>query len=457
MTEHRTVVGAAIPTTAITVVPGGPIQGALAAPSSKSVTNRMLVAAALADGVSLLVDPLASDDSVVMAGAVTALGAAVETGPAPGSGSAAEVGSGAVVWRVQGTGGRLVAPADPIDTGLSGTTMRFVTALSTLARGPVTVTGAPPLLRRPVGSLIAALRTLGAEVSCTNGRPPVTAAGGGVAGGEVTVDVSGSSQFASAVLLVAPYARADVVVRTRGAAAVDYIALTVATMRQWGADVSELDPGAWRVGTGNGYRAGTHHVEYDASAAAHLLAVAAATGGRVTVSNAATTLQPDAAITVVMEAMGAQVTRDDDAVTVEGPDRLAPVDVDLSGMPDQVTTIAVLAALADGTSEIRGVGVARTHETDRLAALTRELGKIGVRVEEAPAALTIHGRTRRPGKTRPARLNTYDDHRLAMAFAALAARVPALTIEEPWCVSKTYPAFWTDLRTLGVAWHPENP
>jgi 3-phosphoshikimate 1-carboxyvinyltransferase len=453
MTGHPTA-GAALPTTAVTVVPSGPVQGALRPPASKSVTNRMLVTAALADGASVLVDPLDSDDSQGMAAAVCALGADVEAGQAAGSGS----GTGAVTWRVRGTGGRLAAPAGPIDAGLSGTTMRFVAAVSTLAPGPVTVTGAPPLLRRPVGGLIAALRTLGAEISCTDGHPPVTGAGGGIAGGEVTVDVSGSSQFASAVLLVAPYARADVVIRTRGAAAVDYIRMTAATLRQWGADIEELDVGAWRIRAGGGYRPGTYHVEYDASSAAHLLAVAAATGGRVTVTNAvASTLQPDAGITAVLAAMGARVAREDDAVTVAGPDRLAPVDVDLSGMPDQVSTIAVLAALADGTSTIRGVGVARTHETDRLAALTRELGKVGVRVEESPDALTIHGRTPRPSHTRPARLNTYDDHRLAMAFAALGARVPALTIEEPWCVSKTYPGFWADLRTLGVAWQAETP
>jgi 3-phosphoshikimate 1-carboxyvinyltransferase len=150
--------------------------------------------------------------------------------------------------------------------------------------------------------------------------------------------------------------------------------------------------------------------------------------------------------------MGATAARDGDAVTVSGPAAVAPVGggIDLSAMPDQVTTVAALAALADGATRITGVAVTRGHETDRLAALAAELGKLGVGVEELPDGLVVHGGAARG----PARLATHDDHRLAMAFAALAARVPGVVIEEPWCVRKTYPAFWADLRAAGVAWRP---
>lgn len=419
---------------AIEVVPSGPATGQLAAPTSKSVTNRLLIVAALASGVSMLRDPLVSDDSQSMLDAIAAFGAGVEV----------EAG----VWRVTGTAGEVRTPTGPVDAGLSGTTMRFVTGLAALTRGPATVTGAPPLLRRPVGPLTAALAGLGADVRDHDGYPPV-AAGGGLDGGSVTVDATASSQFASAVLLVAPYARRDVTVDVRGAIAGGYVDLTAAVIRDWGGRVDRQDGTRWRVTAGHRYTARDCRVEYDASAAAHLLALAAATGGAVTVTNAAPdTFQPDAGLIDVLAAMGCTIERHRAAVTATGPAELAPVDVDVSAMPDQVTTVAALAALADGRSTITGAAVTRGHETDRLAALAGELAKLGVAVEERPDGLVVHGGTARG----PARLDTHDDHRLAMAFAAVAARVPGIVITEPGCVTKTYPGFWVDLDKLGVRW-----
>jgi 3-phosphoshikimate 1-carboxyvinyltransferase len=194
-----------------------------------------------------------------------------------------------------------------------------------------------------------------------------------------------------------------------------------------------------------GYRPREDTVEYDASAAAHLFALAAATGGAVTVSNATTTHQPDARAVDVFAALGCDVEVDDGAVTVRGPRQLCPIGVSLAAMPDQVTTFAALAALASGTSVLRDVGVARLHETDRLAALAVELGRLGVRVEAATDRLTVHG----GAASGPARLQTHDDHRLAMAFAAVGLRISGVTVAEPGCVAKTYPAFWDDLRSLG--------
>lgn len=420
---------------AVEVAPSGPIVGEVAAPTSKSITNRMLVVAALGDGQSVVRDPLDSDDSAVMRTAVTALGAGVQVEPKS--------------WQVTGTAGRLVSPDRPVSAGLSGTTMRFVTALAVLTPSGATVTGEAPLLRRPIGPLRVALAELGAHLRDHDGFPPVVTAGGGLDGGAVAVDATASSQFASAVLLVAPYARADVTVDVGGAVAAGYIELTAAVMRQWGADVTREGDARWRVRAGQGYTARDCRVDYDASAAAHLLAVAAATGGTVTVTNATSEAgQPDTAITDVLEAMGCTVERTAATVTVSGPPVLAPVDVDLAAMPDQVTTVAALAALAEGTTTISGAAVTRGHETDRLAALAGELSKVGVAAEERPDGLVIHGGAARG----PARLSTHDDHRLAMAFAALAARVPDVTIEDPGCVAKTYPGFWADLRALGVRW-----
>ncbi|MGH8907467.1 MAG: 3-phosphoshikimate 1-carboxyvinyltransferase [Egibacteraceae bacterium] len=423
-----------IPRTAVEVLPSGPVRAMLRAPASKSVTNRLLVIAALAEGRSVLRHPLDSDDTQAMRDAVSALGSEVEDTPDG--------------WRVVGTGGRLRL-AERIDARLSGTTLRFVTAMAALAGGPVTVTGAPPLLRRPIGPLVAALRVLGADVADGDGLPPVRLGGGGLKGGEVEVDVSGSSQFASAILLVAPYAAQGVTLRTTGLAASGYVQLTVELMRGWGVEVTGREDGSWEVAPGQWYVARDETVEYDASAAAHLLALAAATGGQVTVVNAvAGTRQPDAGLAGVLERMGCVVGRARDALTVTGPRRLRPVDVDLRAMPDQVTTVAALAALAEGTSRIRGVAVARGHETDRLAALARELRRLGVAVRQLSDGLVITGGAAHG----PARLATHDDHRLAMAFAAIGARVCGVVVEEPWCVKKTYPDFWRDLADAGVGW-----
>jgi 3-phosphoshikimate 1-carboxyvinyltransferase len=413
----------------------GPLTGQVAAPTSKSVTNRVLLLAALAEGTSVIRDPLRSDDAAAMIGAVRAFGAAVT-----------EHGDGTL--EVTGTGGRPRAPERPVDARLSGTTMRFVTALGALADGPSVITGAPPLLRRPIGPLLDGLWHLGAVGEGWPERPPVRLTGGGLDGGHVDFVRETSTQYASAVLMVAPYARGNVtVLANRSSTAAGYLDLTVDVMRAWGAEVHDIGAG-WTVTAGTGYTAQEWTVEHDASAAAHLYALAVATAGEVTVTNAASTLQPDAGITEVLAAMGADVVVDGRGVTVTGAQRLITVDVDLHGMPDQVTTVAALAALADGTTRIRGVEVARGHETDRLAALATELAKVGVHVEEGPGALTIRGGSAHG----PASLATYDDHRLAMAFAALAARVGDVCIEDPGCVAKTYPGFWADAADLGLAW-----
>lgn len=429
-----------VPREVLELEPAGPVQASLAAPASKSVTNRMLVCAALADGTSLLRRPLHSDDSEAMRVALGQLGASVH-----------EVEDG---WRVEGTSGRLVPPAEPLDARASGTTMRFLVALAALAPGPVVVAGRPGLLARPVGPLVAALRQLGARLEDRDGHPPVRVGGGGMSGGEVELDASASSQFASALLLAAPYATAPVTVRANGLGAPGYVELTAEVMRRFGALVRRVDDGSWRVAVGAPYRAVETEVDYDASAAGHLFALAAATGGSVTVTNAVDgSGQPDAGLPELLESMGAEVRREGDALTVRGPETLTPLEADLGPMPDQVTTVAALAALAPGTSRLRNVGIARGHETDRLRALATELGRLGVEVEELPDELVIHGG--RPHG--PAVLRTHDDHRLAMAFAALAARVPGIAIEDPGCVAKTYPGFWDDLARAGLRGKTRQP
>jgi 3-phosphoshikimate 1-carboxyvinyltransferase len=422
----------------VRLIPSGPLRGALRAPASKSVTNRLLVVAALAEGASAFLSPLDSDDSAAMRECITALGADVS----PSGGT----------LKVTGTAGAPRSPSAPLNARLSGTTARFVTAVLALSPRGGVVDGLGPLRRRPIAPLVDALAALGATAHTPSGGLPVTVTGGGLDGGAVDVDVSGSSQFASALLMVAPYARDDVVCRARGRSADDYIALTAALMAEWGAEVIG-GGGSWRVKAGTGYQARSVEVEYDASAAAHLFAMGVASGGAVTVTNVARhSHQPDAGLPDVFAQMGCDVTRDGSAVTVAAGSQLRPLDVSLAAMPDMVTTMAVLAALAPGTSVLRDVGVARLHETDRLAALATELGKVGVHVTAEPDALVIQGGTARG----PATLQTYDDHRLAMAFAALGTQICDLAIADPGCVAKTYPEFWHDVARLGADWEEQD-
>jgi 3-phosphoshikimate 1-carboxyvinyltransferase len=435
----------ALPTGPVTLPGRVPARGRVTPPGSKSHTNRLLAVAALAEGVSTLSGPLDSEDSRAMRAVAAVLGARVAADDPR-------------AWRVTGVGGRPPG-GGTADVASSGTALRFGAGLACLARAPVTLDGSTQLRRRPVGALTRALAALGGDIDDAGGRPPVSAggglAGGGLAGGAVTVDCAGSSQFASAVLLAAPYAARDVVVAASALPAPAYVDLTAAVMRAAGADVARLDAevATWRVAAGAGYGAVDAAVEPDASAAAHLLALAAATGGEVTVAGLAATSQPDAGLPAVLARMGCGVSHTGDDVTVTGPDGLDAVDADLSAMPDQVTTVAALAAVAEGTSRLSGVAVARGHETDRIATLARELAELGADLTQHPGGLTITGVGPRP-ELEPVVLSPHDDHRLAMAFAAVAACLPEVAVAQPECVAKTYPGFWQAATALGLAVHP---
>ena len=414
------------------LVPAGPVQGTLDAPSSKSLTNRLLVIAALAEGKSVLSRVLESDDTVAMTSGLRALGARIE-----------DVGGDT---EVTGTSGRPVAGGTEVDAGLSGTTLRFLAAVALLAKGTVVLDGSEPLRRRPIAPLLDALAAAGAEVSSDGGRPPLRISSRGLAGGRLRVDASASSQFATGLLLVGPYADDDLIVEVVGLRELGYVRLTVATMARWGASVGEEGPGRFRVSARDRYVSRAESVEHDASAAAHLYALAVATRGSITVANAFETAQPDGGLVEVLAAMGASFSRGPGGTTVERRGELTGVDVDLAAMPDQVPTVAALAALARGDTVIRGVEIARGHESDRITAVATELGRLGARVEEAPDGLVVHG----GAPLHAGRIDTHHDHRIAMAFTAIGAVVPGVELSDPGCVAKTYPGFFDDVARLGV-------
>ena len=384
--------------------------------------------AALAKGRSVLSRLLRSDDTAVMISGLVGLGVGIE-----------DIGGDT---EVTGTAGRPVASGRTLNAGLSGTTLRFLAALALITEGTVVLDGEEPLRRRPIGQLLEVLGAAGAEVLSENGRPPLRISGSGLLGGRLHVDASASSQFATALLMVAPYADDDLIVEVEGLRELGYVRLTVATMTRWGARVDEEAPGTFKVSARYPYLSRAESIEHDASAAAHLYALAVATRGSITVANAFETAQPDGGFA----AMGAMFSRGPGGTTVERRGELTGIDVDLAAMPDQVPTIAVLAALARGETVIRGVEIVRGHESDRITAVATELGRLGAQVEEAPDGLVVHGGAPLHG----GRIDTHRDHRIAMAFTAIGAVVPGVELSDPGCVAKTYPRFFDDVARLGV-------
>jgi 3-phosphoshikimate 1-carboxyvinyltransferase len=396
----------------------------VALPGSKSVTNRLLVLAALADGRSVVRRPLRSRDTELMAAGLRALGVPVADGT---DGS----------WVVDGVPGPLTPVAGGVDVGNAGTVARFLPPVAALATGAVRFDGDPRVRERPLAPLLAALRELGADLDRTDGLPVVVRGSGRLRGGEVVVDASASSQLVSGLLLAAPRYEQGVRVRHAGppVPSAPHLAMTVAALRAVGAVVDDGD-GAWTVSPGP-LTARDAAVEPDLSTAAAYLAAPLVTGGSVTVRDwPASTTQPGAALPDVLEQMGARVERTADAVTVSAGARLAGVDVDLRDGGELTPVLTALAALADGPSRFRGVAHLRLQETDRLRALSTELCALGGDVRETEDGLEV-----RPRPLHAGRLATYDDHRLAMAWAVLGLAVPGVLVEDVATTRKTVPDF----------------
>jgi 3-phosphoshikimate 1-carboxyvinyltransferase len=426
----------------------GPLDATVSVPGSKSLTNRALVCAALADGVSAIEGALVADDTEAMASALRAIGAGIGPGPSgrEGEGAAAPAG-----LTVTGTGGVLAPGPLDLDLRLSGTSCRFLLPVVALGRGRYRLDGRPPLRARPMGPVLAAIEALGARVEAHGpaGNLPVTVvAPGHLIGGQLDVPGDTSSQYVSGLLLAAPYLREGLSVRvSTRLVGRPFVEMTVAVMAAFGARVAASDDAGhptFTVRPGR-YRGTVYPVEPDASAASYFLAAAAVCGGRVTIQGLGEgTLQGDARFADVLAAMGATVGRSARATTVIGPARLSGLgDVDLAAMPDMAQTLAVVAVFADGPTRVRGIGFIRGHETDRIAATVRELRRCGVDAREEPDGFVVH-----PGSPQPARVRTYDDHRMAMSFALLGLRVPGIEIEDPDCVAKTFPGYWETLAGL---------
>ena len=398
----------------------GPVHATVPVPGSKSITNRVLVLAALADGPSTVHAPLRSRDTVLMAAALSSLGVGFADREDGG-------------WDV--TPGALRGPAD-VDCGLAGTVMRFLPPAAALAEGEIRFDGDPHARTRPMATVLSALRSLGADIE--GDSLPFTLRGtGSLAGGEVTIDASGSSQFVSGLLLSAARYEKGVTVRHAGkpVPSLPHIDMTVQTLRSVGVRV-ETEPNLWHVEPGP-IAARTWHVEPDLSNATVFLAAAAVTGGEVTIPHwPASTTQPGDSVRGILERMGCTVEVTERGLTVRGPARLSGLDIDLRDESELTPTVAALAALAEGRTVIRGVAHIRGHETDRIAALVNEINGLGGNASETEDGLIIE-----PAPLRGGVWKAYADHRMATAGAIIGLLVPDVEVDDIGSTTKTIPDF----------------
>jgi 3-phosphoshikimate 1-carboxyvinyltransferase len=413
----------------------GAIDAVVQVPGSKSITNRALPIAALAAGDSRLTGGLESDDTLAMIEGLSALGC--------------EITLGAGRWLVRGRRGRLQRSAAAVNARSSGTTARFLTAAAALANGPVVIDGSPRMRERPISDLTDALARLGVQVDLLGQRgcPPVRVHGGVLPGGRAEIDASRSSQYVSAILLAAPYARSDVELVFAGGVLVSrpYVELTLQMMRAFGAEADWSAPASLRVRAGIGYRGRDYAIEPDASSAVYPFCAAAITGGRARVEGIpADSIQADAKVLDVLAQMGCEVRHGPGYTEVRGPvGRLRGVSVDMNDLPDAALAVAVTALFAGGASELRNIANLRIKETDRLHALETELRKLGAKATASADALVVE-----PGALHGAEIETYDDHRMAMSFALAGLRVSGVVIRDPACVRKTWPGYFDMLAAL---------
>lgn len=412
---------------ALTIVPPAqPLVGKVIVPGSKSITNRALLLAALAKGTSRLTGALKSKDTALMARALGQMGVSVEEPDATSF--------------VVTSDGTLKAPDGPLLLGNAGTATRFLTAAVSLVSGQVVVDGDEAMRKRPIGPLVEALRSLGIDATSVTGCPPVVINGTGTFGsGRVEIDGGLSSQYVSALLMAAPFGDGPIEVALTGKDldARGYVNLTLAAMRAFGASVAEIDEMSWRVEP-TGYQATDFHIEPDASAATYLWAAEVLTGGKIDIGvPMAAFTQPDA----------------EAAKFIQMFPKMPPV-IDGSQMQDAVPTLAVLAAFNETPVRFVGIANLRVKECDRISALSTELNRIrpGLAVEEGdelvvdadPRLIELQHRNART------RIETYEDHRIAMSFALAGLKIGGISILDPDCVGKTYPGYWAALRSLGV-------
>jgi 3-phosphoshikimate 1-carboxyvinyltransferase len=411
-----------------------PLNAAIRVPGSKSLTNRALLIAALADGTTHLTNALFSDDSKYFANALKMLGFDVQF-----DGTSHEM-------TVTGLGGRIPAKKAELFIGNAGTAARFLSAFLTLGNGEFILDGEPRMRERPIGDLIAGFQQLGVEMKATNNCPPVEIFAKGLLGGRTKIAGDISSQFLSALLMVAPYAKSSIeIVLTTALHSKPYVDMTISIMKDFGVEIEREEYSRFAICPAFYLPLSTYPIESDASAASYFFAAPAICGGAVKVENISRkSVQGDIGFLDVLQQMGCAVEESNSSILVSCNSSLVGVDVDMRDIPDTAQTLAAIAPFATSPTRIRGIASARGKETDRIHATCTELGRLGVRVEEYKDGMTIY-----PCQTfQPANVQTYNDHRMAMAFSLIGLRFDGVAIENPSCVSKTFPDYFEVLDGL---------
>jgi 3-phosphoshikimate 1-carboxyvinyltransferase len=416
-----------------------PLNATVRIPGSKSLTNRALLISALTKGKTHLTNALFSDDSCYLAKALQTLGFDVELDEQN------------LEMIVTGLGGEIPAKKAELFIGNAGTAARFLTAFLTLGRGEFIIDGEPRMRERPIGDLVSALTQLGAELEATKNCPPVKISASGLPGGKTNIAGDISSQFLSALLMVAPYAQTPIeITLSTELNSKPYVDLTLAIMRDFGVDIERDDYSLFAIHPTSYSPLSTYKIESDASAASYFFAAPAICGGTVRVENISRkSKQGDIAFLDILQQMGCEIKEGADFIEVTGTETLMGVDIDMRDIPDTAQTLAAVAPFASSSTRIRGIASARLKETDRIHATCTELVRLGVSVEEHDDGMTVYPCE----KIQPAAVQTYNDHRMAMAFSLIGLRVPGVVIENPSCVSKTFPDFFEILAML----HTSSP
>jgi 3-phosphoshikimate 1-carboxyvinyltransferase len=411
-----------------------PLHAAVRVPGSKSLTNRALLISALAKGKTRLTDALFSDDSCYFAKALQTLGFDVQLDESNHQ------------MIVTGLGGHIPSRSAELFIGNAGTAARFLSAFLTLGNGEYILDGDSRMRERPIQDLIDALHQLGVELEAKNNCPPVEIFAKGLPGGKTKIAGNISSQFLSALLMVTPYAKSPVEIEVvTELNSKPYVDMTIAIMQDFGVEVERHGYERFTIQPSFFSPVSSYSIESDASAASYFFAAPAICGGRVRVGNISRhSKQGDIAFLDILEQMGCIIEEGTNSIDVTGSNTLIGVDADLRDIPDTAQTLAAIAPFASSPTRIRGIASARLKETDRVHATCTELTRLGVRVDEHEDGMTIY-----PCEDmQPAIIQTYNDHRMAMAFALIGLRTEGIVIENPSCVSKTFPNYFEVLDTL---------
>jgi len=408
------------------------VHATVCVPGSKSLSQRALVAATLAWGNSFISNVLISQDTLYLIDGLRALGA--------------KIASSKEGFFISGTAGKLINNGKELFLGNNGTALRFLTALVCLGKGKYVLTGEKRLCERPVGALVNALKEMGADILTNNNCPPVEINANGLTGGKITLKDIESSQYVSALLLCAPYTTKGIDLTLEGVVvSTPYIDLTIAVMKDFGAKIIQTGKYEYHVKAGKIYQGREYFIEGDASSASYFFLAAALLKKTIRVTGISRqSKQGDIRLLDVLEELGCKVRSGENWVEVSG-NNLADGDFtfDLNDMPDMVPTLAVLAAFREGQTVINNVAHLRIKESNRLEAVVAELNRTGIEAQEMPEGLVIQG-----GKMRPAKIETYNDHRMAMSFAVAGLVVSGMEISDKKCVDKSFPAFWEELEKI---------